>query len=81
MELNLRSSIDADAVGLCSILEGFNDQSDKLESEVDKLKQEMLKMRRDSEQVMYELHLLTSGHAQKKLTGNTICMHIFGYKF
>lgn len=66
MELILRSSIDADVVGLHSILEGFNDQSVKMESEVDKLQQEMLKMRRDSEQVTYELHLLTSGHAQIK---------------
>ncbi|XP_040185810.1 keratin, type I cytoskeletal 19-like [Rana temporaria] len=57
MELNLRSSIDADSVGLRSILEGFIDQSVKLESEVDKLQQEMLKMRRDSEQ---EINSLTS---------------------
>ncbi|XP_073462504.1 keratin, type I cuticular Ha6-like [Aquarana catesbeiana] len=57
MELILRSNIDADVVGLHSILEGFNDQSVKMESEVDKLQQEMLKMRRDSEQ---EINSLTS---------------------
>ncbi|XP_072269782.1 keratin, type I cytoskeletal 42-like [Pyxicephalus adspersus] len=50
MELSMRRSIDADVTRQRGILEGYNDQIVMLESEVDKLQGEMLKIRRDSEQ-------------------------------
>ncbi|XP_018412049.1 PREDICTED: uncharacterized protein LOC108787092 [Nanorana parkeri] len=57
VELILKTSIDADVNWLHAVLDGFNDQSVKLDSEADKLQQEMLKIRRDSEQ---DINFLTS---------------------
>ncbi|XP_075034439.1 keratin, type I cytoskeletal 19-like [Mixophyes fleayi] len=57
MELSLRSSIEAEVNDLRRICKAFNDETSILETEVEDLQQELLRMKRDSEQ---EMNYLTS---------------------
>ncbi|XP_068118198.1 keratin, type I cuticular Ha6-like [Hyperolius riggenbachi] len=55
IELSFRKSIDADITGLRSILDGFNGQISKLESELEALEEEILRMKRNNEQAVNAL--------------------------